>query len=128
MRHATVVVAEDDYALRSLITATLCRQGHAVLEASDGVELVRLLASREVDAVLLDVRLGADDGISLAHELRQMQADVPIALLSGDSSEADTMRRAVDLTDVFLSKPFTIPDLTATVSKLLDKRREARTR
>ena len=122
MRHATVVVAEDDYALRSLIVAALCRQGHAVLEASDGVQLVRLLASHEVDAVLLDVRLGADDGISLAYELRQMQRDVPIALLSGDSSEAEAMRRAAGLTDVFLSKPFTIPDLAVTVNRLLDKR------
>jgi DNA-binding response OmpR family regulator len=55
---ATIVVAEDDYGLRSLITAVLTRQGHRVLEASDGVQLVRLLASQEIDGVMLDVRLG----------------------------------------------------------------------
>jgi DNA-binding response OmpR family regulator len=118
---ATIVIGEDDYALRSLITAALTRKGHRVLEAEDGVQLVRLLASQEVDAVVLDVRLGPDDGISLAHELRQMQRDVPIALLSGDSSEAEAVRRAVGLTDLFLSKPFTLPDLESTVEKLLER-------
>jgi DNA-binding response OmpR family regulator len=48
-----------------------------------------------------------------------MQRGVPIALLSGDSSEADAVRRAVGLTDLFLSKPFTLPDLEATVRKLI---------
>ena len=117
---ATIVVAEDDFGLRSLIVAVLNRQGHRVLEASDGVELVRLLASQQIDGVLLDVRLGADDGISLAQELRQMQRDVPIALMSGDSSEPEAVRRATGLTDIFLSKPFTLPDLAVAVQKLLE--------
>ena len=117
---ATIVVAEDDFGLRSLIVAALNRQGHRVLEASDGVELIRLAASQQIDGVLLDVRLGADDGISLARELRQMQRGVPIALMSGDSSEGDAVRRATGLTDIFLTKPFTLPDLAVAVEKLLE--------
>jgi CheY-like chemotaxis protein len=48
-----------------------------------------------------------------------MQRNVPIVLMSGDSSEAEAVRRATGLTDIFLSKPFTLPDLQVAVQRLL---------
>jgi DNA-binding response OmpR family regulator len=116
---STILVAEADDGLRSLLTSVLRREGHQVLEAADGIRVVRLVAEQEIDAVLLDVGLGVDDGVALGHELRLERPDLPIALMSGDGSEADARERAVGLTDLFLEKPFTLPEVTATVETLL---------
>jgi CheY-like chemotaxis protein len=115
----TILVADDDDGLRSLLTSVLRREGYDVLEAADGIRVVRLLAEQEVDALLLDVKLGVDDGVALAHELRLERPHLPIALMSGDSSAPDARERAVGLTDVFLGKPFTLPEVKATVEALL---------
>jgi DNA-binding response OmpR family regulator len=116
---STILVAEDDDGLRSLLTATLRREGYQVLEAADGIRVVRLVAEQEVDALLLDVFLGVDDGVALGHELRRERPNLPIALMSGDGSVAETRERALGLTDLFLEKPFTLPEVTATVETLL---------
>jgi CheY-like chemotaxis protein len=118
---STILVAEDNEALRALLSALLRREGYRVLEAADGIRVVRLLAEEEVDALLLDVRLGADDGVALGHELRLERPHLPIALMSGDGSATDAKDRAVGLTDVFLAKPFTLPEVTATVDELLGR-------
>jgi DNA-binding response OmpR family regulator len=118
----TILVAEDNERLRSLVAGLLEREGHRVLEAGDGVRMVRLLAEEDVDALILDVRFGTDDGISLAHELRQELPDLPIALISGDSSGGEAVRRASGLTDLFIPKPFTFGQLMGTVDELLARR------
>jgi DNA-binding response OmpR family regulator len=115
----TILVAEDDDGLRSLLASVLRGDGYDVLEAADGIRVVRLLAEQDVDALLLDVKLGIDDGVALAHELRLERPHLPIALMSGDSSVPDARERAVGLTDVFLEKPFTLPEVKATVEALL---------
>ena len=115
----TILVAEDNDGLRSLLSAVLRQEGYRVLEAADGIRVVRLLAEQEVDALLMDVRLGIDDGVSLGHEVRLERPHLPIALMSGDSSAAEARERAVGLTDVFLEKPFTLPEVKDAVGALL---------
>lgn len=68
---ATILAAEDNDRLRALLAALLELEGHRVLEAADGVRMVRLLIEEQVDALILDVRFGADDGVALGPELRQ---------------------------------------------------------
>jgi DNA-binding response OmpR family regulator len=114
----TILVVEDDHPLRSLLRAILTREGYRVLEAADGVRAVRLLAEEEIDGVLLDVRLGPEDGVSLGYELRLDRPDLPIALMSGDSSAAEAKRRSIGLTDLFVEKPFTFDQVRGTVEAL----------
>jgi DNA-binding response OmpR family regulator len=118
----TILVAEDNERLRSLVAALLEREGHRVLEARDGVRMVRLLAEEDVDALILDARFGTDDGISLARELRQELPDLPIAIISGDSSAPEAIQRAAGLTDLFIPKPFTLAELMGTVDELVARR------
>lgn len=121
--YSTILIAEDDDDLRSLLAGVLDHEGYRVLEAADGVRTVRLLAQERVDAVLLDVRLDLEDGVALARELRLDWPDLPIAFMSGDSAIPEVMQRAVGVTDVFLSKSFTPDKLTAAVEALLGRRR-----
>ena len=117
---STILVAEDDDALRSLLTATLRREGHCAGSRRRD-PAVRLLAEQEVDALLLDIRLGVDDGIALGHEASGSNAAPSIALMSGDSSAEEARERAVGLTDYFLPKPVSIPEVTSLIETLLGR-------
>jgi DNA-binding response OmpR family regulator len=118
----TILVAEDDERLRALLTDLLERDGHRVLQAPDGIRMVRLLAEDSVDALILDVNFGTDDGISLGRELRQDLPELPIALVTDEGTVPDTALRAAGVTDVFLETPFRREELRATLEELLNRR------
>jgi DNA-binding response OmpR family regulator len=120
---ATILVAENDGRLRALLSDLLERDGHRVLQAADGVRMVRLLAEDRVDALILDVNFGTDDGISLGRELRQDRPELPIALLTGEGTVPDTALRAAGVTDVILETPFRREELRAALEQLLDRLR-----
>jgi DNA-binding response OmpR family regulator len=71
----TILVAENDEPIRSQLRTFLSRAGYRVLEAADGVRAVRLVAEEHIDALLLAVTLGGDDGVALGHELRLDRPD-----------------------------------------------------
>ena len=111
---AAVVVADDDPALRLLCRVNLELEGYRVFEAGSGDELERVIAAETVDAVLLDIRLGADDGVELAGRLRERHPDLGIAFLSGSLDRTDR-----GPAEGFLAKPFTLEALAETVRRLV---------
>jgi CheY-like chemotaxis protein len=112
----TVIVADDDRAMRYLCRVNLELEGHRVLEAANAAEARRRLAEAGNAVLLLDSRLGPDDGIALGHELRDANPGLPIALLTGDTRADDPSARA--LTDHVIWKPFALNDLLETVQAL----------
>jgi two-component system, cell cycle sensor histidine kinase and response regulator CckA len=100
----------------------LCRvnlelSGYRVLEAGSGEELDRLLAEAETIALLLlDIHLGDRDGMDIARELRKDRPEIPIAFLTGSGFYSRDDANAVG--DATIRKPFTLEELTETVSRL----------
>ena len=111
-----VVVADDDQALRLLCRINLEHEGFKVVEAECASDLMRAVDSDAVALVLLDIHLGADDGIAVARTLRETHPAVRIALLSGSIRELPQPVRA--LVDAVVSKPFTLDELSETVRRL----------
>jgi two-component system, cell cycle sensor histidine kinase and response regulator CckA len=115
--HRTVVVADDDAALRLLCRINLELEGYRVLEANGAEELAEVLASDDdVAVLLLDIHFGAADGVAIARDLRARRPDLPIAFFSGTLPKVDMASREV--ADGFISKPFTLEDLIETVRRL----------
>jgi DNA-binding response OmpR family regulator len=113
--HRTVVVADDDPALRMLCRINLELEGYRVLEAESARELDRHLEAEDVDLVLLDVRLGSDDGREVARELRGERPEIAIAFFTGSAPVEEQVGR---LADGVLPKPFSLEALSEIVRRL----------
>jgi two-component system OmpR family response regulator len=111
-----VVVADDDAAFRMLLRVNLELEGYRVLEAADAAGVREAVGSEPVSLVLLDVRLGTDDGIAVARELREDHPAVTIAFLTG--SAITLAEDAEDAADAVIHKPFDLEELSATVARL----------
>ena len=114
-----VLVADDDPALRLLCRVNLEHDGFRVGEAASAEEVARALESEDVALVLLDVHLGADDGLAVARGMRDRGATTRIALFSGSASELTAEQKG--LPDAVIPKPFSLEALIATVRSLASR-------
>lgn len=119
----TVLVIEDDAAVRSLMTRVLLYSQFNVIEAATGEEGVAMAAERRPDAVVCDFHLPGMNGLRILERLRAGPAtfDTPVVMISGKPVEAQTMS-ALFLCTEFLPKPFLISDLVASLRKLTSPR------
>ncbi|HTU82052.1 MAG TPA: response regulator transcription factor [Candidatus Acidoferrales bacterium] len=119
----TIVVAEDDVAIRDLVTHHLEREGFAVLPAADGPAALRAGRSA-VDLLVLDVGLPGMDGYDVARTLRREQRMLPIVMLTARTDEVDRVVGFELGADDYVCKPFSPRELVSRVKAIL-RRREA---
>ena len=115
----TILIVDDDTALRESMAETLGDLGHSVIEAPDGGHALDVLAERPVDAVLLDLRMPGMDGLEVLARIRARPHPPPVAVLTAVATAANTIEAmrlgAVD----HLSKPVGRADLAALLDRLL---------
>jgi len=115
---ASVVVIEDSEELTAAVAARLRSDGHSVELAADGPSAVELVLKSTPDLVILDLMLPGFDGLEVCRRVRRERL-VPIIMLTALGSETD---RVVGLelgADDYLTKPFSMRELTARVGALL---------
>ena len=118
-RQVCVLVVEDDPALQRMILNYFTENNIRTLLASGRREMVRQFGSREVNLVILDLRLGQEDGLDLLREVRS-NSDVPVIIITGH--RGDEIDRVVGLelgADDYLLKPFNLRELLARVRAVL---------
>jgi DNA-binding response OmpR family regulator len=112
----TVLVVDDDAAIRFLCRVNLELDGWAVHEAGAIEQARELLGAANVDIVLLDVHVGVESGLDFIAEIRERRPGVPVILLTG--SVGSPGLEGVDA-DGVISKPFTLDQLTGTLGRLV---------
>jgi two-component system KDP operon response regulator KdpE len=112
MNKFTVLVVEDDAAVRNLITTTLETQEYKYLAAPTGKEAVTEAVSRNPDIILLDLGLPDMDGIDIIRKIRSWSA-MPIIVISARSEDADKIEALDAGADDYLTKPFSVQELLA---------------
>ena len=104
----TLLVVDDERSLRFSIGEWARDEGYAPLEAATGREAVETVRERGVDAVVLDLKLGDEDGLRVLRELRDLEPSLPIVMLTGHGTVEQAVR-AIQLGAYdFMLKP---PDL-----------------
>ena len=108
-----VLVVDDEASLRLLCRVNLELEGHRVREASTLAQARAELERAVPDVVLLDIHVGADDGLELLDEIAALELRTRVVLLSGTSEVGPELRARVDSV---LGKPFELTRLAAAVA------------
>jgi two-component system phosphate regulon response regulator PhoB len=121
MSKPTILVAEDENALVTLLRYNLERAGYRVLEARDGEEALLIAAEETLDLVILDWMMPQLSGIEVCRRLRGRQEtrNVPIIMLTARGEETDRVRGLDTGADDYLTKPFSMTELLARLRALL---------
>ncbi|MGQ0547073.1 MAG: response regulator [Betaproteobacteria bacterium] len=117
-----VLAVDDDPTIRELIVDYLGQHALRVTAVPDGRSMQAVLEEQVVDLVVLDLRLQAEDGMSLARRLRDESA-IPFIMLTGRSDEDDRVLGLELGADDYLTKPFSPRELLARIRTVLRRRR-----
>lgn len=113
-----ILVVDDDEALRRLLTRQLASAGLESVAADNTREALMILAGGGVDAVLLDVVLGQENGWEALRLIRE-HGSVPVAMMSGATMDGDSLRDARTIgAQAVLQKPFERRELLACLAEL----------
>ncbi|EAU43381.1 response regulator receiver domain protein [Fulvimarina pelagi HTCC2506] len=118
---ASILIAEDEQAVRHLVARALRMDGHDVSEAEDGAEALDLLdeAGGRFDLILSDIRMPAMTGIELAHEAARKWPKIKILLMTGYAEQKEAATELTAIVEDVLDKPFAIGEVRERVGETL---------
>jgi two-component system cell cycle sensor histidine kinase/response regulator CckA len=120
----TILLVEDEAALRSAAADFLSRQGYRVLQASNGEEALKIARPclSMIDLLVTDVIMpGAFSGSELAQRLLQIRPELCVLYMSGYTQNAVLQHGSINMASQFLQKPFTFNVLGRRIRELLDQ-------
>lgn len=126
MTSPTILVVDDDRAVRESLERALALHGYEVTLASDGMEALRAVQRAEPDAIVLDVMMPGVDGLALTRRLRQDAVQVPILMLTARDAVPERVEGLETGADDYLVKPFALEELLARLRVLLRRTGPAR--
>ncbi|MDD9893672.1 MAG: response regulator, partial [Gammaproteobacteria bacterium] len=117
----TILLVEDDQAIREMVVFALEKEGYNVIEAEDGQAAHVAIANERPDLILLDWMLPGDSGIEICRQLKREDdtRDLPIIMLTARGEEDDRVQGLETGADDFVSKPFSVRELVARIKALL---------
>src|SRR3954466_13815960 len=120
---AQILIVEDKDSLRTMLRHALERQDHAVIEARDQPEAVRMLQQAQPALVLSDLRLPDGDGFGVLRASKEIDPDVPVIVMTAYGSIEDAVTAMKEGALDFLAKPVDPDHLLLLVSRALEQRR-----
>lgn len=118
----TILVVDDDSEIRDVIHVYLRNEGYRVLEATDGMEALKIINANPVNLAILDVMMPNMDGIKTCLKIRET-SKIPIIMLSAKEGDMDKIAGLTTGADDYVTKPFNPLELMARVKAQL--RRQA---
>jgi PAS domain S-box-containing protein len=121
----TILVVEDEDALRAVTERILTRNGYHVLSAEGGPEALKIVqdATRHIDLLLTDVVMPHMHGRELAEHVREARPGLPVVYMSGYAQPFITGEGTLEPNTILITKPFTQPELLERLREALDARR-----
>ena len=118
---ASILIVDDEKAIRKTLSEILSYEGYKIDEAGDGEEGLKRFAEKTYDVVLCDIKMPRMDGIEFLEKAKELNADVPVIMISGhgniDTAVEAVKKGAFD----FISKPPDLNRLLITLRNALDK-------
>jgi len=123
---ASILVVEDEEAIRAALTDFLEFHGFGVTEAADGFEAERTAAARQFDLILLDLMLPKISGEQLCAKWRRDGLQTPIIILTAKGQDKEKVAGLNLGADDYITKPFSLEELLARITAVLRRTDPAR--
>lgn len=118
----SILVIDDEKAIRKTLTEILNFEGFTVDEAADGVEAIKKIKEQNYDCIICDIKMPKMDGIEVLDQTRQIKPDIPFIVISGHGN----IETAVDAVKKgaydYISKPPDLNRLLITIRNAMDKK------
>jgi two-component system response regulator HydG len=116
----TILIADDDIAIRRTLELHLTEEGYTVLTAANGHDAVEIAVGKEVDLMLLDLRLGGMDGFEVLSAVKERRPDLPVVMVTA-YDDMQTAIEAIRLGAIdHLGKPVDLDHLDEVIDKILE--------
>ena len=121
----TILAADDDVEILTLVVRQLKRMDANILEASDGEDALKIARREHPDLVVLDVMMPGMSGWEVCRAIREDPniAETPVLMLTGIGERLNEMTSPLYGADEYIDKPFDFADLDARLKKVLEARR-----
>ena len=119
----TVLVADDDRTIRTVLTQALTRAGCRVHATSSLTTLMRWVAEGKGDAIITDVIMPDGNGLEMLPKIAADRPDLPVIVISAQNTIMTAIQAADAKAFDYLPKPFDLPDLMKRVAKALEQRK-----
>ena len=127
MTGKNILVVEDEEAIAEAVRARLDSEGYRVQVVHDGPQALRAAAQARPDLVVLDLMLPGMDGLEVCREIQKTDW-VPVLMLTARTEETDKVAGFAIGADDYLTKPFSLRELTARVKAILRRMERMRHR
>ena len=117
----TILIADDEQNIRSLIRKYAEFDGFNVVEAVDGMQALEIMNTHEIDLAVIDVMMPELDGFSLCREIKKNKPNVPLIILSARSEEYDRLHGFELGVDDYVVKPFSPKELIMRIHAVLNR-------
>jgi two-component system alkaline phosphatase synthesis response regulator PhoP len=121
----TILVIEDDRALRDGLVLNLQLQGYNLLSAEDGEKGMQMAFDTRPDLIILDIMMPRCSGLEILEELRKRGEEMPVLILSARDTLDNKIEGLHIGADDYMTKPFDLPELIARVDAMLRRGRTA---
>ena len=120
---ASILIAEDDQAVRDFVSRALTYYGHQVTVVPDGGAALAALSERRFDLMLTDIVMPGIDGIALALKATKADPQMSVLMMTGFANEGQRAHNLEALIDQVIAKPFSLKDICAAVDQALSARK-----
>jgi two-component system phosphate regulon response regulator PhoB len=119
MKHADILIVEDDQGIQDMLLYALEPAGYRLHSAFTVKEAWKIIESKSLDLILLDWMLPDSSGIDLLHRVRKYHSMLPVIMLTAKSEEEDRVLGLDMGADDYITKPFSVKELKSRIQAVL---------
>ena len=119
----SILIIDDELSMREFLKILLEKDGHTVKVASDGHTALELAAKSHFDLAISDIRMPGMDGLELLAELKKIQADLPVIMITAFASPEDAVTAMKNGAFDYITKPFKVEEIKQVIQSATTRKK-----
>jgi DNA-binding NtrC family response regulator len=120
---SSVLIVDDEFGVRESLKMLL-KSSYEIFAAPDGEKALKILKERKIDLITLDLNMPKLSGIETLREIRKMDGEVPVIIITGYGTQKDEKEALLYGAKDFISKPFNSSTIISVINGILEGRME----